>query len=73
LHPEKYLKGEKPIEVADVPLGEVFGAGWQLIANEALGEWRTYMLLSANVDEAARLSNDTAQKADGWRSLSDVL
>jgi hypothetical protein len=67
LHPEKYLKGEKPIEVADVPLGEVFGAGWQLIANEALGEWRTYMLLSANVDEAARLSNDTAQKAaDGW-------
>jgi hypothetical protein len=67
LHPEKYLKGEKPIAVADVPLAAAFGADWQLIANEALGEWRTYMLLSTNVEEAARLSDETAQKAAaGW-------
>lgn len=67
LHPEKYLAGEKPIEVAAVPLSGVFGGDWQLIADEALGEWRTYMLLANGVDEAARLSDETAQKAAaGW-------
>ncbi len=67
LHPDQYLKGVKPIEVADVPLPRAFGNDWQVIANEALGEWRTYLLLSAGVDEAARLSEDTSQKAAaGW-------
>jgi hypothetical protein len=67
MHPDKYLKGEKPIEVSAVPLPEAFGGDWQLITDETLGEWRTYMLLAENVDEAGRLSEETAQKAAaGW-------
>jgi hypothetical protein len=67
LHPEKFVEGEKPIEVAAVPLPEAFDSDWQIIADEALGEWRTYQLLSQGVDGAARLSEDTSQKAAaGW-------
>jgi hypothetical protein len=67
LHPEKYLAGEKPIEVAAAPVPKAFGSDWQTIVDETLGEWRTYQLLSANTDEAARLSEETAQKAAaGW-------
>jgi hypothetical protein len=67
LHPEKFVAGEQPAEVAVPPLSGVFGNGWQLIADEVLGEWRTYLLLGASVDEAARLSDETAQAAAaGW-------
>jgi hypothetical protein len=67
LHPEKFIAGEKPIEVVAVPLSGVLGGDWQLIADEALGEWRTHMLLASGVDEAARLPEETAQQAAaGW-------
>ena len=67
LHPQKLAEAEQPIEVAAAPLSEVFGGNWQLIADEVLGEWRSFMLLSASVDEAARLSEETAQEAAaGW-------
>ena len=67
LHPEKYLAGEKPITVTTVPLTDTLGSAWKLIASDALGEWRTYLLLSSGLDEAARLSEDTAQQAAaGW-------
>ncbi len=67
LHPQKYVEGEQPIEVTAVPVPKAFGGGWQIITDEVLGEWRTYLLLSASVDEAARLSEETAQKAAaGW-------
>jgi hypothetical protein len=67
MHPEKFTASEKPIEVAAVPAPGDFGNAWQIIADETLGEWRTYLLLAANIDEAARLSEDTAQKAAaGW-------
>ncbi len=67
LHPEKYRAGEKPIPVAAVPLTQTLGPGWQLVANDVLGEWRTYLMLSAGVDEASRLSEDVAREAAaGW-------
>jgi hypothetical protein len=67
LHPEKYLAGEKPITVTAAPLTDTLGGAWKLIASDALGEWRTDLLLSSGVDEAARLSEDTAkQAAAGW-------
>jgi hypothetical protein len=67
LHAEKFVEGELPIEVAAVPVPQVFSNDWQIIADEALGEWRTYQLLAMGVDEAARLSEDTSQKAAaGW-------
>ena len=67
LDAQKYVEGEKPIELAAMPLTETLGSGWQSIANNSLGEWRTYLLLSTSVDEAARLSDETArQAAKGW-------
>jgi hypothetical protein len=67
LHPDKYLKRENPLTVTTASLTNVFGSDWQLIADETLGEWRTYLLLAAGDDEAARLSEDTSQKAAaGW-------
>ncbi len=67
LHPEKYLAGEKPITMTAVPLTSTLGAPWELIASDALGEWRTSLLLSSGVDETARLSEETAQQAAaGW-------
>ncbi|HSD83384.1 MAG TPA: hypothetical protein VLG46_05980, partial [Anaerolineae bacterium] len=67
LHPQKYVENEQPIEVNAVAVPKAFGGGWQIISDEALGEWRTYLLLSSSVDEAARLSDETAQKAAaGW-------
>jgi hypothetical protein len=67
LHPEKYLAGEKTITVTAAPLTSTLGASWKLIASDALGEWRTYLLLSSSLDEAARLSEETAQQAAaGW-------
>ena len=62
MHPDQYLAGEKPIEVAAVPVPKAFGSDWQIIADETLGEWRTYQLLADDVDEAARLSDETAHR-----------
>jgi hypothetical protein len=67
MHPDKYLEGEQPIAVDAVPAAGPFSREWQIVVDETLGEWRTYQLLAANVDEAARLSDETAQKAAaGW-------
>jgi hypothetical protein len=67
LHPEKYLAGEIPITMTAVPLTSTLGAPWKLIVSDALGDWRTYLLLSAGNDETARLSEETAQQAAaGW-------
>ena len=67
LHLEKYLAGEKPITLTTAPLTSTLGEPWVLLSSDALGEWRTYLLLSSGVDEAARLSEETAQQAaEGW-------
>ncbi len=67
MHPEKYQAGEKPVPVAAIPLTQTLGQGWQLAADDVLGEWRTYLMLSAGVDEASRLSDAVArQAAAGW-------
>jgi hypothetical protein len=67
LHPEKYLAGEAPVLVPAVPLTSTLGTGWEMAVDDVLGEWTTYLMLSAGVDEAARLPDDVAQKAaEGW-------
>ena len=67
LHPEKYQSGEQPIAVAAVPLTDTLGKGWQLVYDDVLGEWTTYLVLSASVDEASRLPDNVAKKAaEGW-------
>jgi hypothetical protein len=67
MHPEKYAAGEQPIELAAVPLTATLGPVWQLIADDVLGEWHTYLLLSANADEPLRLPDEAARNAArGW-------
>jgi hypothetical protein len=67
LHPEKYLAGEQPIELAAVPLTETLGADWQIIADDVLGEWHTDLLLSANADDQLRIPVEAARSAArGW-------
>jgi hypothetical protein len=67
MHPEKYLADEQPIELAAVPLTTTLGPAWQLIADDVLGEWHTYLLLSANADEPLRVPDEAARSAArGW-------
>lgn len=67
LHPEKYLAGEKPIEVSLPPLTSTLGEGWRLIEDDVLGEWTTYLMLSSGVNEKTRLKDDIALNATrGW-------
>lgn len=67
LHPEKYSAGEAPVTVTDPPLEQVFGAGWEMIASDSLGEWDTYLLLGFGVETAAQLDAETAANAAaGW-------
>ncbi|CAG0933280.1 hypothetical protein TFLX_02974 [Thermoflexales bacterium] len=67
LHPEKYIAGEQPLEVAALPLAEALGADWRLIDDDVLGEWTTYLILSAGADLAAQIDDVAARSAArGW-------
>ncbi len=67
LHPEKYLAGEKPIEVAAPPLTDTLGSGWRLIDDNELGEWTTYLILASGADVAAQQKESVAFTASrGW-------
>ena len=67
LHPDKYLADEQPLEVAAVPPIATLGAGWQIIADDVLGEWHTDLLLSASANEQWRIPAEAARNAArGW-------
>ena len=67
LHPEKYLAGEQPIEVAAPPLTPALGAEWRLIDDDVLGEWTTYLVLNAGADLSAQIDEAEALQASrGW-------
>jgi hypothetical protein len=67
LHPEKYLADEQPIVVGASPLTETLGADWRLIDDDVLGEWTTYLILSAGADLAAQIADaDALKAAQGW-------
>lgn len=67
LHPEKYLAGEQPLELAAAPLTDTLGSDWRLIADDVLGEWHTDLLLSANADDRLRIPAEAARSAArGW-------
>jgi serine/threonine protein kinase len=61
LHPDKYLDGEEPV-IPELPdLGAVLGRGWELIAQDTMGEFllRTYL-----EDEPDAV--DASSAAAGW-------
>ena len=67
LHPEKYIAGELPISLTAPPLTDTLGADWRLIDDNVLGEWTTYLILTAGADLAAQIPDDDAFKASqGW-------
>ena len=61
IHPEKYLSGEKP-DIPTLPdITEAMGRGWELIAEDTMGELLLRSYLEKNIDEAT-----AAQAAAGW-------
>ncbi len=59
MHPDKYLKGERPLPVRIGPLG--LGAGWKRVSRGSVGEFDTRELLKLGTD-----SPTAATAAAGW-------
>jgi hypothetical protein len=67
LHPEVYLSGQGGLPVDDPDLSSTIGGEWRLVERDSLGEWDTYLLLSAGADEISRIQGDAAlEAAAGW-------
>lgn len=66
LHPEKY-PADLPQPVSLPLLTDDLGTGWQLIDENNLGEWYTFLTLARSYLENARLPDSTAAAAaEGW-------
>lgn len=66
LHPERY-PGDLPVPVELADLSAALGGGWEEIERGVNGEWSTFLILTASVDEAARLPDSQAgDAAEGW-------
>ena len=66
MHPEKY-PDDRPIQVTLPDLTPILGEGWGEYSRDVMGEWYTYLMLSAGVDPQTRLSEANASKAaTGW-------
>jgi hypothetical protein len=67
LHPEKYVDGEGPVVVNDLPLSGILSPEWRLLKQEVLGEWESFLLLAYGSDEVAQLADEIAFIAvEGW-------
>ncbi|MCB2178754.1 hypothetical protein KQH61_05010 [bacterium] len=71
LHPAKYLQGEVAASVESTDLTGILGGdqsqNWQPIFQGTLGEWNTYLILSASTSNRNRLDTDgAAAAAAGW-------
>ena len=66
LHPDRY-PDELPIPVTLPDLLPVLGNGWNLLDQNVMGEWYTYLILAYGLTPNARLSELTAGRAvTGW-------
>jgi hypothetical protein len=66
LHPDRY-PADQPVTVELPDLQSTLGDGWTALYTNVLGEWYTYLILSHNINPAARLAPDTARTAAaGW-------
>lgn len=67
LHPQKYIAGERPVELQAYELLPALGDGWRELTIDTLGEWGTYLLLGYGADLEAQVDDFTAeQAAAGW-------
>jgi len=66
LHPDLY-PDDKPITVTLPDLKPILSEGWEMLDQETLGEWYTYLVLAYGLDPQARLDISDAQTASaGW-------
>lgn len=66
LHPERY-PNDVPLDVTLPDLLTALGSGWREVDRNVMGEWSTYLILSAGYQESTRLDADTAAVATkGW-------
>ncbi len=61
-HPEKYLKGEKPVEVELEDISPQLGGGWELDYDNVLGEFDVYQLFNPYFNDR----DDVEDAAAGW-------
>jgi hypothetical protein len=61
-HPEKYMKGEKAVEIKLEDISSELGSGWELDYDNVLGEFDVYQLF----DPYFKDTNDVETAAAGW-------
>lgn len=67
LHPEKYFEGEVGATIDWTDLSPVLPGEYSPLFQDSLGEWKTYLLLTAGTNTFARLTAAEAQLASaGW-------
>ncbi len=67
LHPGDYLAHKAPVAISIPDFSADLGSGWQLLDNNSLGEWNTYLLLGYGANLKARVDDNTASSAAvGW-------
>ncbi|MBW8011226.1 MAG: hypothetical protein FVQ83_08305 [Chloroflexi bacterium] len=66
LHPERYPQ-DAPIPVSLPDLTTVLGPDWELMDEDVLGEWYTFLVLARGIDDSAQLSDfEAGNAAEGW-------
>lgn len=67
LHPEKYFDGEVGATIDATDLSLILPEGYMPLFQDSLGEWKTYLVLTAGTNQFARLNEEEAQLASaGW-------
>jgi hypothetical protein len=67
LHPEKYLKGEKPDQIQLASLDEILDSDWRHLKTDTLGELTTQMILANHVNYLIQIDPIVAaEAAAGW-------
>ncbi|NIV14011.1 MAG: hypothetical protein GWN62_22865 [Aliifodinibius sp.] len=67
LHPEKYFSGEIASEIDATDLSTILTAEWQPVFQDSLGEWNTFLVLTAGTNPFTRIDSSSAQLATaGW-------
>jgi hypothetical protein len=67
MHVDKYLADEVARIVDPVSVSSNLGQAWQTVFEGALGEWKTYLLLTGSLDGDARMPEQIGRvAAAGW-------
>ncbi len=62
LHPEKYVSGERPVEVADPDVASLMGTGWAAVESSTVGE----AMLGIWLGRMGVSQSDADVAAAGW-------